>query len=153
MRNVAKILIAVSLMAWGTAASAAVIFSNGGIGNNGFVSDTDFPPSGGFSADDFSLTAGANVITGIQWTGVYAFSNTPQAADNFTIQFFTSVAGAPVVAPFLSLAVGNVPRIDTGVNTGFGADIFSYTASVAPIVLAPGTTFWMSARRSSETQS
>jgi PEP-CTERM motif len=139
----ANVLIAL-MFAWGTAATAAVIFSNGGIGNNGFISDTDFPPAGQFSADDFTLTAGANVITDVHWTGLYAFSNTPTQPDNFTIQFFANAAGAPAVTPFLSLSVGNPGRTDTGVNTSFGADIFAYSVNVAPITLAPNTTFWLS---------
>jgi hypothetical protein len=144
MRNIVKVLVVLTFLVWGTAAGAAVIFSNGGIGSNGQVSDTDTSQTTGFAADDFSLAAGANVITGIQWTGLYAFNNSPLATDNFTIQFFVNAAGVPAVAPFLSLPIGNVPRVDTGVNASFGSDIFSYSANVAPIPLAPGTTFWMS---------
>jgi hypothetical protein len=140
MKRAANVLIAL-VLAWGTAASAAVIFNNGGIGNNGFVSDTDFP---GFSADDFILAPGANVITSVQWTGLYAFSDTPTQPDNFTIQFFANVAGAPAITPFLSLAIGNPGRTDTGLDTSFGSDIFAYSADVAPTALTPGTTFWMS---------
>jgi hypothetical protein len=39
MKNAARFLI-VLVFAWGSATNAAVIFSNGGIGNNGFISDT-----------------------------------------------------------------------------------------------------------------
>lgn len=140
MKNVANVLIAL-MLAWGTAAAAAVIFDNGITTSNGFVSDTDFP---GFVADDFSLAPGANVITGVQWKGLYAFANTPTQPDNFTIQFFANVAGAPAVVPFLSLPIGNPGRTDTGANTSFGADIFAYSANVAPIALAPNTVFWLS---------
>jgi hypothetical protein len=140
MKNAAKILI-VLVFAWGSGANAAVIFSNGGIGNNGFISDTDFP---GFAADDFTLASGASVITGVQWTGLYAFSNSPTQPDNFTIQFFVDVAGAPAASPFLSLPIGNSGRTDTGMDTSFGSDIFGYSVNLAPIVLAPNTEFWLS---------
>jgi hypothetical protein len=138
MKNVASVLIAL-MLAWGTAATAAVIYSNGPTATNGFVSDTDFPL---FVADDFTLAAGANVITDIHWTGLDAFSNTPQL-DNFTIQLFANVAGSPAVAPFLSLAIGNPGRTDTGLNVA-GSDLFAYSVNVAPILLAAGTPFWIS---------
>ena len=140
MKNVANVLIAL-MLGWATATSAAVIYSNGPIASNGFVSDTDFPL---FVADDFSLVPGANVITGVQWTGLYAFSNTPQP-DIFTIQFFADSGGAPVLTPFLSLAIGNPGRTDTGINvTSGGFDLFAYSVTVAPIALTPNTVFWLS---------
>jgi len=49
------------------------------------ISDPDFAGTPKLSADDFRLIPGANVITDVHWTGLYAFSNTP-LADNFTIQ-------------------------------------------------------------------
>ena len=140
MKKAANVLIAL-VLAWATAATAAVIYSNGPIASNGRLSDTDAP---NFVADDFTLAAGANVITGVEWTGLYAFTNTP-LVDNFTIQFFTNAAGSPALTPFLSLAIGNPGRTDTGVNTSVGNfDIFAYSVNVAPITLAPGTVFWVS---------
>jgi len=150
MRKVANVLanvLVAVILVWGTAATAATIYTNGGIGNNGFISDSDpsFQGTGQFSADDFVLNTNANVITDIHWTGSYFQGNTPQPADNFTIQFYADVAGAPAVTPFLSLVIGNPGRTDTGVNTsGANDDIFSYNVNVAPIVLAPGTRFWIS---------
>jgi len=138
MKKVAKILIAL-MLGWATAATAAVIYSNGPVATNGFVSDTDFPM---FVADDFILAPGASVITDVEWTGIYAFTNTP-LADNFTIQFFASVAGSPAVTPFLSLAIGNPGRTDTGINIG-ASDLFTYSVNVAPIPLAANTAFWIS---------
>jgi hypothetical protein len=140
MKRIGNALIAF-VLACGTPANAAVIFSNGGIGNNGFISDTDFPQ---FSADDFSLTPGANAITGVQWTGLYFPGNTPTQPDNFTLQIYADVGGSPAVSPLVSVVLGNPGRTDTGLNTSFGYDIFTYSASVAPISLAPGTPFWLS---------
>ena len=140
-RDMASVLIAFTLVcSWSIPATADVIYDNGTTPSNSFVSDTDFP---GFVADDFSLAPGANVITGVQWTGLYFQANTPTQADNFTLEFFADVGGSPVVTPFLSLPVGNVGRTDTGVDIT-GSDLFAYTANVAPIALAPNTVFWLS---------
>ena len=111
-KNMANVLTAL-MLAWVTPATALVIYDNGTTPSNSFVSDTDFPL---FVADDFSLAPGANVITGIQWTGLYFPSNTPTQPDNFTIQFFADVGGSPVVTPFLSLSIGNPGRTDTGID-------------------------------------
>jgi PEP-CTERM motif len=138
-KNMANVLTAL-LLAWAAPATALVIYDNGTTPSNSFVSDTDFPL---FVADDFSLAPGANVITGVQWTGLYFPSNTPTQPDNFTIQFFADVGGSPVVAPFLSLSVGSVGRTDTGIDLT-GSDLFAYSANVAPITLAPNTFFWLS---------
>ena len=137
--NMANALIAL-VLAWAIPATADVVFDNGTTPSNSFVSDTDFPR---FVADDFSLAPGANVITGVNWTGLYFPSNTPTQPDNFTIQFFADVAGSPAVTPFLSLLIGNPGRADTGMDIT-GSDLFAYSASVAPIVLAPSTVFWLS---------
>ncbi len=140
MKNVANVLIAL-MFAWATAATAAVIYDNGPTATNGRVSDTNFPD---FVADDFTLAAGANVITDVEWTGLYFDTNTP-LVDDFTIQFFADVAGAPALTPFISLAIGNPGRTDTGINlVGGNFDLFAYSVNVAPIALAPGTAFWLS---------
>jgi hypothetical protein len=141
MRSLTRILIALSMLACGTIASAAVIFDNGIVANNGFVSDPDFTGTPKFSADDFTLAAGANVITDVHWTGLYAFSNTP-LTDNFTLQFFNNAGGFPALTPFLSVAVSPT-RTDTGRDAA-GSDIFAYVVDIAPLTLAPATTFWLS---------
>lgn len=138
-KSMANVLTAL-MLAWVTPATALVIYDNGTTPSNSFVSDTDFPL---FVADDFSLAPGANVITGIQWTGLYFPSNTPTQPDNFTIQLFADAGGSPVVTPFLSLSVGSVGRTDTGIDLT-GSDLFAYSANVAPITLAPNTFFWLS---------
>jgi hypothetical protein len=138
MRNVVKLLVALTMLGSGTAANAAVIYDNGITATNGFVSDTDFPM---FVADDFKLNPGANVITDVHWTGFYAFTNTP-LQDAFTIQFFADAGGLPALAPFLSLSV-SPSRTDTGKDVA-GSDLFAYDVVIAPLALAPNTTFWLS---------
>ena len=139
-KNMANVLIALMLVWAAPATAQVIIYDNGTTPSNSFVSDTDFPL---FVADDFSLAPGANVITGIQWTGLYFPSNTPTQPDNFTIQLFADVGGSPVVTPFLSLSIGNPGRTDTGIDLT-GSDLFAYSANVAPITVAPNTFFWLS---------
>jgi hypothetical protein len=141
MKNVTKILVVLSMLVAGTAANAAVIFDNGITANNGFISDPDFTGTPKLSADDFRLIPGANVITDVHWTGLYAFSNTP-LADNFTIQLFNDAGGVPATNPFLSLPV-SPSRVDTGKNSA-GSDIFAYDVNISPVTLAANTTFWLS---------
>lgn len=140
MKKATANLLTALMLAWVTPATAVVIYDNGTTPSNSFVSDTDFPR---FVADDFSLAPGANVITGVHWTGLYFPANTPSQVDNFTIQFFADVAGDPALTPFLSLPIGNPGRTDTGIDLT-GSDLFSYSANVAPIALAPNTVFWLS---------
>lgn len=142
MKNVTRMLVALSMLVAGTAANAAVIFDNGITATNGFISDLDFTGTPKLSADDFRLLPGANVITDVHWTGLYAFSNTP-LADNFTIQLFNDAGGVPATNPFLSLPV-SPSRVDTGKNTSFGSDIFAYDVNISPVTLAANTTFWLS---------
>jgi PEP-CTERM motif len=141
MKNVTKMLVVLSMLVAGTAANAAVIFDNGITANNGFISDPDFVGTPKLSADDFRLIPGANVITDVHWTGLYAFSNTP-LADNFTIQLFNDAGGVPATNPFLSLPV-SPSRVDTGRNAA-GSDIFAYDVNISPVTLAANTTFWLS---------
>ena len=140
MKKTTASLLTALMLAWVTPATAVVIYDNGTTPSNSFVSDTDFPR---FVADDFSLAPGANVITGVQWTGLYFPTDTPTQVDNFTIQFFANVAGAPALTPFLSLPIGNPGRTDTGIDLT-DSDLFAYSADVAPIALAPNTVFWLS---------
>ena len=142
MKNVTRMLVALTMLVAGTAANAAVIFDNGITATNGFISDLDFTGTPKLSADDFKLTPGANVITDVHWTGLYAFSNTP-LADSFTLQLFNDAGGVPATNPFLSLPV-NPSRVDTGNNTSFGSDIFAYDVNISPVTLAANTTFWLS---------
>jgi hypothetical protein len=121
-------------------AQAAVIYDNGATPVNAAgASDS----AGLIRADDFTLAAGANVVTDIHWTGLYAQNAVP-ATDNFTIQLFADTgAGAPTTVPLLSLAIGNATRTDSGTDIA-GHDLFSYSVNVAPIVLSAGTPYWLS---------
>jgi PEP-CTERM motif len=138
MMNVLRSLIALGLL-WGVAAHAVVIYDNSATVNIAVFSDPNTPQ---FIADDFSLSPGSNTITGIRWTGVYV-SATPTVPDNFRIQLFANVAGAPNLTPIISLSIGDPGRTDTGLDV-FSDDLFAYSVTVPPIILAPDTTFWLS---------
>jgi hypothetical protein len=124
----------------------------------GVIYDNDAPPInaaaqsdavGFIRAEDFSLAAGATTITDVHWTGLYALNNvTP--ADNFRLEFFGDTgSGGPLSAPFLSLAIGNnAVRVDSGIDVA-GIDLYRYSVdftaiSVAPVLLSPGTPYWLS---------
>jgi hypothetical protein len=100
------------------------------------ASDFEIPNQIG---DDFTrgTTATANQI---QWWGVYGSGNTPTEPDDFTIRFFNIVAGVPDVVPFASYNVGDVGRVDSGLDllTFFANDIYSYSATIPDTLLAPG---------------
>jgi hypothetical protein len=138
MKNVLRSLIALGL-AWGAAAHAVVIYDNSATVNILPFSD---PSSNQFIADDFSLSPGSNSITGIRWTGTYT-SDPLTVPDNFRIQLFANVAGAPDLTPIISLSISDPGRTDTGLDI-FVYDLFAYSVTVPPIILAPDTTFWLS---------
>ena len=126
------------------AAQASVICDNQAVPIN--IAGTS-DSSGFIRAEDFTLAAGANIITDVHWTGLYAGNNV-LTTDNFTIQLFLDTgSGAPQQVPFLSLPIGHAVRTDTGIGFIAGPDhfdLFRYSIDVAPIVLLPATPYWMS---------
>jgi hypothetical protein len=125
------------------AALGGTIYDNGG-GPPYFAGDQSDATSSApfFTADNFTLAAGQNIIRDVHWAGTY-FANSP-TTDNFTVQFFNDTgSGAPQVTPFLSLPVGSVSRTNTGLDAILGF-AHRYSVNVAPIVLTPGTQYWLS---------
>jgi hypothetical protein len=104
------------------------------------ASDFDFPSQ---QADDFQLQSGASTITDIHWWGLYAFNDTPTAPDDFTIRFYDDDGGSPAIDPLHEFAVGDVGRVDTGVDR-LGRDVYAYSADIAALTLAADTTYWLS---------
>ncbi|MGH7847392.1 MAG: hypothetical protein ACREQW_19775 [Candidatus Binatia bacterium] len=138
MKNVLRGLFGLVLL-WQATAHALVIYDNAATVNNGVFSDPSTPQ---FIADDFSLKAGLNVITGIHWTGVYA-GNAPIEPDNFSIQIFADGGETPASTPIISLSIGDPGRTNTGINI-FSDDLFEYSMNISPITVNPNTTFWLS---------
>ena len=141
---VVRTLAALALCALG-GANAGVIYDNGVAAVS--VTATSDPDAGRFQADNFVLQAGANIITDVHWRGIYLPNNTP-GTDAFTIQFYADAGGVPAASPLNSTSVGSaVNRTDTLLDLGsgvFAADIYSYSAVIAPLELTAGTTYWLS---------
>ena len=130
-------------------ATAAVIFDNGApSGENAAFSDTDPTGQSPFPvqrADNFSLAPGGTTITDVHWFGAYAFTGTPPASDNFTIQIFDNLAAGGPGSLLHTIPVGNVGRVDTGMTIEFtDFTVFSYAAIISPITLSSATTYWLS---------
>ena len=145
MKNMLRLLIALGFV-WGVTAHATVIYENGATVNNAVFSDPNTPQ---FIADDFRLSHGLNSITEIRWTGVYAPNastvekNFSTVEDNFWFQLFADVSGAPALTPMVSLFVGDPGRTDINIDI-FSNDLFEYSVTIAPIIVTPDTTFWLS---------
>lgn len=113
--------------------------AGGAVGiNTAFESDSG---TGIIAADDVTF-ATTTTITGVQWTGRYAFIDTPQAIDDFTISFYSD-SGAMPGSLITSFSVGNaVNRVDSGFNL-FDLNIYEYSASV-DFTMISGTNYWLS---------
>jgi hypothetical protein len=129
----------------------AVIYDTGPFTSDGGAMASDFSSADGRSAflapvqraDDFSIQDSSQ-ITSLNWWGQYAFENTPQGPDDFTVRIFADASGSPSASPLFQFSLGNLGRIDTGIDS-FGGDVYAYSAVLpSPVVLAGGTTYWLS---------
>jgi hypothetical protein len=109
--------------------------------SNGLFSDADLPQE---AADDFQLQPGAQTITDVHWWGGYGNSGTPTEPDAFTIRIFSDISGGPDTSPLMQIAVGNVGRVDTGIDSIIGFDVYAYSVQIAPLTLTANTTYWLS---------
>lgn len=144
MKAILGWIMAGSLIAPG-AAQASVIYDNAGAPVD-FIIDSDPGGNNGFVilADDFTLASGQNVIRDIHWTGTHNPTGSFDSyTENFTIEFFADSFGSPALAPFLSLAIGDVTGTDTGTDI-FGRDLRQYSVNITPLTLVAGTAFWLS---------
>jgi hypothetical protein len=144
-------LCALSLMAFVFAAAAtahaAVIYDNHAVPVTGGYSDSDPTRfnTGIYGAHTFSLLAGANTITGFAWRGFYDGGAAPPAdTDLFTIEIYADSGGVPAISPLHAFVVGNaVNRTSLGFSL-LGRPVHGYSASIAPLTLAPGSVYWLS---------
>lgn len=152
MTRLAHWLAGLSLFIAVFSVDARVIFDNGVSDVTDAVpSDREFPL---ISADDFVLAPGSNTITGIRWTGIYAPTSSPPAADDFRIEIFADNAGAPIGSALpIGIDIVHMRRADSGVDIAgydvlFGKmgsfDIYNFQADIGPTTLAANTTFWLS---------
>ncbi|HUT33011.1 MAG TPA: PEP-CTERM sorting domain-containing protein [Planctomycetota bacterium] len=93
------------------------------------------------AADDFILQ-GAAVVRDVHWWGVFLFTNTPPAIEDWTIRFYNvnPASGLPEVDYFDEFSIGDVERTDTGLLVDYSWTLYEYHA-VLPVdlPLAAGT--------------
>jgi PEP-CTERM motif len=129
-------------------ATAGTIFQNGATDlQNGVKSDLGQSILT-LGADDFQLQTGFSTITDVHWFGFFRTDESPAPlTDNFSIRFYGDNGGVPMVNFLHEVLVGNSANsTDTGLQVdGEPAwDLFKYDVDIAPIVLNPGTTYWLS---------
>lgn len=122
---------------------AAVIYDNGGPDiNTAYFSDPSYYIYR--VADDFTLESGSNTITDIHWWGVYAYGNTPEPTDDFTLTIYDTSATASLPGTEVyTNNIGGVTRTDSGFTMGGTWDIYYYSIIVDPISLTAGQSYWL----------
>ena len=117
--------------------------------NTGHRSDVDnYPYATNYTANDFIPVIGGT-ITDVSWWGMYYDNGSPQASDDFTINFYSDTGGT-VGGLLATFKVGNaVNRAGTGQlfgDVGNGdIEFFSYQANIgAGIDVLPSSTYWIS---------
>lgn len=143
-------LAAATMLAPGRA-GAVVIYDNGGPSALNVVSDqddlgnvpgVDLPI---ILSDDFSLDVDSE-LQDVHWWGSYALDVALELPeDDFRLQLFADVGGAPEINPFYSVGLGEVDRVDTGDTDAAGNPIYEYWVDLAdPITLSAGVTYHLS---------
>jgi hypothetical protein len=93
-------------------------------------------------ADNFALAQSASVLA-IHWWGAYA--NNGIGTDNFTLRFFSDVAGNPTTVPFVDVSSLSVTRAVTNLVDNLGDQVYDYQATLASsISLVGATSYYLS---------
>lgn len=125
-------------------AHATVIYDNGSPNQATFdFSDTSFAYTE--SADEFTLSAGSNTISGVNWWGACVSQNAPSPtcpAGAFTLYFYTDSSNTPG-ALITSYAVGNANQTATGKTVSLASGEYSYSANIPDLALTAGTQYWL----------
>lgn len=138
--NVAHLLLGAGLMTFGLPASAISIYSETFTPNTGTQSDAGISV---MLASDFKSLSGGT-ITEVAWQGIYLWDGTPQALDNFTINFYADSAGN-VGASIYSFNVGSSANRHATGDSFSGEDFYGYTANIgAGITVDADTAYWIS---------
>ncbi len=106
-------------------------------GDNGYFSDVDYPQ---YMADDFIASNSGNLNI-INWTGMYAFDDTPPVSDNFTINIYSDNSGPDAL--LFSQNIGNTVNRKIEAFKVSGFNVHSYSASIN-FNVTQGTTYWLS---------
>ena len=148
-RLLGAVYASVALMVLSKSAAAALIYTETFIPNTATASDVDFQNESAnvaflsYAANDFIPVTGGT-ITDISWKGFYFSDGTPQASDDFTINFYSDTGGT-AGGLLASFNVGDaVNRTGTG-QFHSGSEFFSYQADIgAGIDVLSGSTYWVS---------
>ncbi|MEM7455934.1 MAG: PEP-CTERM sorting domain-containing protein [Planctomycetota bacterium] len=133
---------ALMLIGLSETASADQVYDNGVGGASGvqtaFRSDMDGNDA---MADDFVVFS-TTQVSGIQWTGTYFSTQTPQAFDDFTINIYFDDSGTPGALAESFTPGDDVNRNDSGFDVN-GISIYEYSAALDFTAIA-GTQYHMS---------
>ena len=154
VRKTLSLLAFFTMIAFARVASAGPIIYDNGAPNLAGGNPSDFNIANQ-AGDDFTLSAGADVIAGIHWWGGYeefmVGDNLPDGDDGFTIRIYEiDQFNVPEVNPtVLDLNVGHVGRVDTGDSAAssfspFEYSIYEYSVDITPIQLISDTSYMLS---------
>ena len=140
--------IAAALLAAGNASAAPVIYFNGGP-DQVVLQLADSTYAYTQAAEEFSLLAGSNIVTAVNWWGgcnvntggVLTGGTCP--AGSFTLNFYSDSGSGPG-ALIVSDLVGNANQTTTGKTIAArGQTEYSYSATIPNLTLTPGTQYWL----------
>lgn len=120
------------------AAADIPIYNNGSYSSGAAHSDLDtsYPSDTVLIGDDFFIR-NDRPIREIRFWGIYLDTNTPPAADDFTIDIHRVVQGVPEFDPMLTIEIGDEAKRTDTLDNLFGSDIYEYSAPVLPDLVLP----------------
>ena len=123
---------------------AQLIFDSGAPSTSAFGAPSDVGAvTNQYSvADQFVLSGVTTTVTRIQWWGVYG-SNLAYG-DDFSIFFIPDDSGVPAQnSSTMAIFTGVVSRTDSGLNSGNGNDIYSYSVDITPQEIPSNQAYWV----------
>jgi hypothetical protein len=130
-----------------------VIFDNGAPVDSGVPSDLE--PLGDLTdlempivlADDFAFAAPV-LLQDVHWWGAYwvpPSDTSIPASDDFRLELYAQNGNHPLEDPFVTIALGDVGRTDTGEVDVLGNAIYAYSVDLDDGIVLPSlTTFYIS---------
>ena len=128
----------------GAAQAPSIIYDNGAPNLALFGGISDLSSSTQL-AEDFTLSAGANIVTDVHWWGGYRFDANTPASDDFTIRFYETdpQTNLPPLTPLFVIPVGDVGRTPIGSDTN-PSTVYEYWVDIPAIQLDPDRKYWLS---------
>ncbi len=130
-------------VALGSAASAGVIYDNGGPDGSAGLSNILGVGINRLVADDFVLAGGPGwIVDGAQMSGVWAGGGGLGLATGFRVVIYADDAGGGPGTIISDQTVGVGSEVLTG-EIFFGRPEIAFTVDLAPVGLAADTTYWV----------